>query len=48
MNGNSNAHISEHAFGNALDIAGFVLADGRKVIGAIWLARPARRAGLSA
>jgi hypothetical protein len=31
MNGNSNAHISEHAFGNALDIAGFVLADGRKV-----------------
>jgi hypothetical protein len=31
MNGNSNAHISEHAFGNALDIAGFVLADGHKV-----------------
>src|SRR6478735_9878294 len=31
MNGNSNAHISEHAFGNALDISGFVLADGHKV-----------------
>ena len=31
MNGNSNAHISEHAFGNAFDIAGFVLADGHKV-----------------
>jgi hypothetical protein len=25
-------HISEHAFGNALDIAGFTLADGRKVL----------------
>lgn len=31
MNGNSHAHISEHAFGNALDIAAFVLADGRTV-----------------
>jgi hypothetical protein len=31
MNGNPNAHISEHAFGNALDIAGFTLADGRHV-----------------
>jgi hypothetical protein len=31
MNGNPNAHISEHAFGNALDIAAFELADGRKV-----------------
>jgi len=31
MNGNPNAHISEHAFGNALDIAEFFLADGRKV-----------------
>jgi hypothetical protein len=31
MNGNSRAHISEHAFGNALDIAGFTLADGRQV-----------------
>ena len=31
MNGNSHAHISEHAFGNALDIAGFTLADGRRI-----------------
>jgi hypothetical protein len=31
MNGNANAHISEHAFGNALDIAAFTLADGRHV-----------------
>jgi hypothetical protein len=31
MNGDSNAHISEHAFGNALDIAAFMLADGRHV-----------------
>ncbi len=31
MNGNPNAHISEHAFGNALDIASFTFADGRIV-----------------
>jgi len=31
MNGNPHAHISEHAYGNALDIAAFVLADGRRV-----------------
>jgi hypothetical protein len=31
MNGNPNAHISEHAFGNALDIAEFDLADGHRV-----------------
>jgi len=31
MNGNPNAHVSEHAFGNALDIAEFELADGRKI-----------------
>jgi hypothetical protein len=31
MNGEPGAHISEHAFGNALDIAGFTLADGRKI-----------------
>jgi hypothetical protein len=31
MNGNPRAHISEHAFGNALDIAAFILADGRKI-----------------
>jgi Extensin-like protein C-terminus len=32
MNGNSRAQISEHAFGNALDIAGFTLADGRHIL----------------
>jgi hypothetical protein len=31
MNGNPNARISEHAFGNALDISAFTLADGRKI-----------------
>ena len=31
MNGDPNAHISEHAFGNALDVAEFTLADGHKV-----------------
>lgn len=31
MNGQPGAHISEHAFGNALDVAAFVLADGRTV-----------------
>jgi hypothetical protein len=31
MNGDANANISEHAFGNALDIAAFTFADGRKV-----------------
>ena len=31
MNGNARAHISEHAFGNALDIAAFTLADGRRI-----------------
>jgi hypothetical protein len=31
MNGNPSAHISEHAFGNALDIAAFTFADGRRV-----------------
>src|SRR5262249_5740376 len=32
MNGNPNARISEHAFGNALDIASFTLADGRTIL----------------
>lgn len=32
MNGAGGHGISEHAFGNALDIAGFTLADGRKVV----------------
>src|SRR5712671_1995709 len=31
MNGNPHAHISEHAFGNALDIAAFTFADGRRI-----------------
>jgi hypothetical protein len=31
MNGNSRARISEHAFGNALDIASFMLADGHRI-----------------
>ncbi len=31
MNGQPGARISEHAFGNALDIASFVLADGRRI-----------------
>jgi len=30
--GAGSSHISEHAFGNALDVAGFVLADGRKIV----------------
>jgi hypothetical protein len=31
LNGNPAARISEHAFGNALDIASFTLADGRVI-----------------
>ncbi len=31
MNDESDARISEHAFGNALDIASFTLADGRTI-----------------
>jgi hypothetical protein len=31
MNGQAGANISEHAFGNALDIAAFVLADGTRI-----------------
>ena len=31
MNGDPHAQISEHAFGNALDIAAFTLADGRRI-----------------
>jgi Extensin-like protein C-terminus len=31
MVGSGSSHISEHAYGNALDVAGFVLADGRKI-----------------
>ncbi len=32
MNGAGGRGISEHAFGNALDIAAFTLADGRKIV----------------
>jgi Extensin-like protein C-terminus len=31
MNGDPHANISEHAFGNALDIAAFTLADGHRI-----------------
>ena len=31
MVGSGTSHISEHAFGNALDVAGFTLADGHKI-----------------
>jgi hypothetical protein len=31
MVGTRSAHISEHAFGNALDVAAFTLADGRTI-----------------
>ncbi|HWM32563.1 MAG TPA: extensin family protein [Methyloceanibacter sp.] len=30
-NGNNRAHISEHSFGNAIDIAGFRLANGQEI-----------------
>lgn len=32
MNGQPGAHISEHAFGNALDVAAFTFASGREVV----------------
>lgn len=32
MNGAKTGKISEHAFGNGLDVGGFVLADGREVL----------------
>src|SRR4029077_17615019 len=32
MNGDHNAHISEHAFGNALDIGALKLGSGRQVV----------------
>jgi hypothetical protein len=41
MNGNPRANISEHAFGNALDIASFTLADGRRItVKDGWRGRP--------
>ena len=48
MNGNANAHISEHAFGNALDIASFTLADWPAHFGRNRLEGHAGRAGLFA
>jgi hypothetical protein len=32
MNGQAGAHISEHAFGNALDVAAFKLQSGREIV----------------
>ncbi|MBS9475815.1 extensin-like domain-containing protein [Ancylobacter radicis] len=41
MNGGPRGKISEHAFGNALDIGGFVLADGREIsVKTGWKGRP--------
>ncbi|MGH6788412.1 MAG: extensin family protein [Pseudolabrys sp.] len=41
MVGSGTSTISEHAFGNALDIAGFTLADGRKItVQNGWLGSP--------
>jgi hypothetical protein len=39
MNGNPRANISEHAFGNALDIAAYTLSNGRRI--------PSRTAGMA-
>jgi hypothetical protein len=47
MNGQSGAPISEHAFGNALDVAAFTLADGRTVtVRDGWHGQPEERAFL--
>jgi hypothetical protein len=47
MNGDPNATISEHAFGNALDIAAFTLADGRKLdVQRGWYGTPEEQAFL--
>jgi hypothetical protein len=44
MNNRRGARISEHAFGNALDVAAFVLADGRTItIKDGWRGRPAEQ-----
>jgi hypothetical protein len=44
MNDNPNARISEHAFGNALDIAAFVLADGHTItVKTGWRGTPAEQ-----
>ena len=49
-NGNSYGAISEHAFGNALDIGGFRLAGGEEisVVRGWWRAAPRERAFLQA
>jgi hypothetical protein len=47
MNNQRGAPISEHAFGNALDVAAFTLADGRKVtVREGWRGAPEERAFL--
>jgi hypothetical protein len=47
MNGQRGAPISEHAFGNALDVAAFTLADGRKItVREGWRGAPEERAFL--
>jgi hypothetical protein len=47
MNGQRGAPISEHAFGNALDVAAFTFADGRKVtVREGWHGTPEERAFL--
>jgi hypothetical protein len=47
MNSQRGAPISEHAFGNALDVAAFTLADGRKVtVRDGWHGTPEERAFL--
>jgi hypothetical protein len=49
MNGQPGAAISEHAFGNALDIAAFRFADGREVeFKTGWKGRPEERGFLRA
>jgi hypothetical protein len=49
MNGQPGASISEHAFGNALDIASFRFADGREVdFKGGWKGRPEERGFLRA
>jgi hypothetical protein len=49
MNGQPGAAISEHAFGNALDIASFRFADGREVeFKTGWKGRPEERGFLRA
>jgi len=47
MNSQRGAPISEHAFGNALDVAAFTLADGRKItVRDGWRGAPEERAFL--